>query len=252
MHGKNGLMFMVSILAAMLSACSGGSSSGDSDTQFMGTRGDVRYRVTIATKWTSSSHPDGPAFPNNAHFSRPVMAVHSNAASFWRRGQTASNGTKDLAETGATGNFVSEIEAEIGSGALNRTLGEGSRLGAEDSQSIEITANDAHPLYTLATMIAPSPDWFIGLSGFSLKNSSNQWYRRFSCDLIGYDAGTESSPRFITAGTPTVPVEPIHRLADDAELRNDGKSLTQAFATITIELATTGIATTDATPTCPS
>ena len=46
-------------------------------------------------------------------------------------------------------------------------------------------------------MIAPSPDWVVGVSGVSLRNAADDGWQPFlTVDLFPYDAGTEEGTKF--------------------------------------------------------
>ena len=47
----------------------------------------------------------------------------------------------------------------------------------------------------MASMIAPSPDWFIGLSGLNLY-ANKRWVADTTVQLFVYDAGTENGDVF--------------------------------------------------------
>ena len=48
------------------------------------------------------------------------------------------------------------------------------------------------PFLSIATMVAPSPDWFTGLSSWNAVNSADStWYDSFSIETYPWDAGTE-------------------------------------------------------------
>ena len=67
-------------------------------------------------------------------------------------------------------------------------------------------------------MIAPSPDWFIGVSGISLRNE-DAWVRSLEVDLLPFDAGTDSGPTYVSANSDTQPPEPIAQVSS-ADLQN--------------------------------
>ena len=54
-------------------------------------------------------------------------------------------------------------------------------------------------------MIGPSPDWFVGVSGLSLLDSSNQWRQNYQVNLFPYDAGTEDGTEFTLSNLATDP-----------------------------------------------
>ena len=61
-------------------------------------------------------------------------------------------------------------------------------------------------------MIAPSPDWFVGVSDLSLR-SGGRWIESLTVDLRPYDAGTEEGTGFSFSNPPTVPQEPIAQIS---------------------------------------
>ena len=57
-------------------------------------------------------------------------------------------------------------------------------------------------------MLAPSPDWFVGVSDRSLLEDGG-WVDELTIELEGYDAGTDSGSTFNSRDRDTVPREPI-------------------------------------------
>jgi hypothetical protein len=60
-------------------------------------------------------------------------------------------------------------------------------------------------------MIAPSPDWFVGVSGLELR-PDGEWIGKLGVDLLPYDAGTDSGLSFTSPNNNTNPAEPITSL----------------------------------------
>ena len=81
-------------------------------------------------------------------------------------------------------------------------------------------------------MIAPSPDWFVGVHGLELRNEEG-WIPEIVVDLLPYDAGTEDGNRFDIENPATSPHETIERLDTNADsvLFESG-----AFGTFRLEL----------------
>lgn len=132
------------------------------------------YTLTFQGEWTTSATPGG--VPGSAHFSRLVGAVHNADVAFLRSGGTASSGIESMAEIGGTSALKGEVRAEI-SGSTGKALHvlEGttdfiSPTTTRTLSNVELTTD--HPRITLVTMIAPSPDWFVGVSGLSLLDAS--------------------------------------------------------------------------------
>lgn len=160
----------------------------------------VTYRVTFQGTWTTAATPGG--LPAGAHFSPLIGTMHNDRVTFWQVGGMASAGIEDVAELGQTGTFESEINASDHVGA---TIEKSIRSGGTPEESVDFETTKAHPLVTLITMIAPSPDWFVGVSGLSLLDARGRWLSRLEVDLFPYDAGTEDGNGFSLTNPATVP-----------------------------------------------
>lgn len=57
-------------------------------------------------------------------------------------------------------------------------------------------------------MIAPSPDWFIGVRNLDLA-PGGVWTEELVVDLFAFDAGTDSGPSYTSPDQATVPADPI-------------------------------------------
>ena len=167
------------------------------------------YRLDFEATWSDSTHPTD--FPAGAHFSPLIGGVHGDSASFWEMGDTSSPGMEDMAETGRTRLLAGEIEDEIPDHALAVIEGRGTRSpGASKIDSVIVNAD--HPLVTLVTMIAPSPDWFAGVTGQSLQDEDGEWVDELRVVLYPLDAGTDSGTTYTSPNEDTSPKEPISSL----------------------------------------
>ena len=52
-------------------------------------------------------------------------------------------------------------------------------------------------LMSLVTMIGPSPDWFVGISGVDLCTADCAWADEANFDLFPFDAGTDSGVTYM-------------------------------------------------------
>jgi len=68
-------------------------------------------------------------------------------------------------------------------------------------------------------MIAPSPDWFVGVSGLSLIENG-KWVDNKVVTLFLYDAGTDSGPSYASPDQPTSPRQPITKFTTFPALVN--------------------------------
>lgn len=165
----------------------------------------VSYTVTFDATWSQSTHPN--AYPAGAHFSSLIGGVHSNAVSFWNPGGLASAGIEQMAEIGGTTALRNEVQTAINAGTASAVIqGSGVNSPGSTSSTFQVTAE--FPLITLVTMVAPSPDWFVGVHGFDLRNGGG-WTNYASVDLFPYDAGTEQGTGFSLSNPDTVPHQPI-------------------------------------------
>ena len=74
-------------------------------------------------------------------------------------------------------------------------------------------ANTTSMFGVAQTMVAPSPDWFVGVRGVPLIEKG-KWVERKSIPLYPYDAGTDSGRTFRSPNAVTGPRENISRIAE--------------------------------------
>ena len=171
----------------------------------------VTYTVTFTGNWNNQSTPGGVV--GSAHFTTLIGAVHNSSVTFWRAGGTATPGVEAVAELGSTNTFESEITA---AGTNVKSTVSASGVGATGTRTFDVTFSRTHPRLTLLSMIGPSPDWFVGVSGLSLLSGST-WRSSFTVDLFPYDAGTEDGTEFSLSNPATNPQGTI------TSIRNTGK-----------------------------
>jgi hypothetical protein len=165
--------------------------------------------VTFEATWDANTHPTD--FPSNAHFSGLIGGTHRSGVTFWRDGGLATEGVRLMAERGRQTPLDLEVGAAIAEGhAQNLLVGDDVPV-SPGSTRLEFEVSVAHPLVTLVTMVAPSPDWFVGVSGLSLLEDG-AWVQERTVDLHPWDAGTDSGFTYRAADRVTAPPEPIHRL----------------------------------------
>lgn len=182
------------------------------------------YTITFTGNWNNTDHSDNgmTPLPSNDHWSDLVGATHNSSVVFWEPGQMATQGIENVAETGSNSAFESEVDAAIIANNADQWFQEGfSPNNATGTATImSITVSEDFPLLTLLTMIAPSPDWFAGIHGVSLRNGGN-WETSLSIDLLPYDAGTEEGSGYSTSNSATVPQENITSLVNVAPFNNE-------------------------------
>ena len=196
-------------------------------TPAQGKAQSATYRVTFEGKWTTAATPDG--VPGGAHFSPLIAAVHNDQVTFWSEGGTASAGIESMAEVGGTNAFKTDITAAgSNAGAVIERIG---NIGATATVTADFTVTSTHPLVTLLSMIAPSPDWFVGVSGLSLRNATDDgWQPSLTVDLFPYDAGTKEGTEFSPSNAATSPQGTI------TSIKGTGKFSDEPIASLTFTL----------------
>ena len=184
------------------------------------------YLLTFTGAWTSSATPDG--LPSGAHFSPLIGGVHNANVTFVEGDGTASAGVESMAEVGGTAGLEAEVSAAVAD-ALSVLKGSGN-ISTTGTQSLTATLTSEHPRVTLLTMAAPSPDWFVGVSGLLLLNSGGRWLRSHEVELYPWDAGTEDGGEFSLANDPTAPPGVI------TSIRGTGKFSTEPIASLSFTL----------------
>ena len=185
------------------------------------------YGVTFQGTWTRSVTPDG--VPGGAHFSRLIGGVHSDAVTFLESGGTASAGVESMAEVGGWTGLQGEVQ-NAGSGALSVLAGDTDSISPTTSKTLTATLTTEHPRITLVTMVAPSPDWFVGVSGLPLLDDQGRWLRAHEVHLYPWDAGTEDGSEFSLNNLATSPQGVI------TSIRGTGKFSTEPIATLSFTL----------------
>ena len=188
------------------------------------------YGVTFTATWDATSHGSFPPFPSGAHFSRVVGTTHVEETSLWSTGGIATEGIEIMAETGAVDALCDEVQAEVGSGRAGGCIrGRQASFRSPGTVTLSFEVDEEFPFLTLVSMIAPSPDWFVGVDGIGLREGEC-WAPRIEMDLAGYDAGTDSGATFIAPNADVTPHEPIGPIeALPAEVRD------VPFATLVVE-----------------
>ena len=228
---------LVALVALPVSMPAQAQTSDDSAT----------YTVTFQGNWTTASTPDGVV--GGAHFTTLIGAVHNAMVTFWAPGGTATTGVENVAELGSTSTFQSEINANSNAVSVIRN---GVGGGGRGSATFEVTVTRDHPLVTLLSMIGPSPDWFVGVSGRSLLDAQAQWQSRLEIDLFPYDAGTEEGAEFSLGNAATSPREAIMSIKGTGKFSDVRMArLTFVLSSVPVDEATVSVEAGSATEGSP-
>ncbi|MEM7455071.1 MAG: spondin domain-containing protein [Planctomycetota bacterium] len=165
---------------------------------------NYQYEISFQGLWHS-----GLPRPGSAHFSPLIGATHNADGQLYSPGQLATTGIERVAELGSTSTLQSEINALIAAGDAGQIVSRGGDVGPTQTVTTTFTATGDHSRLTLLTMIAPSPDWFVGIDNLELRDANGNWTQEVVLDLMSYDAGTEEGSSFSLSNPPTNPRETI-------------------------------------------
>ena len=152
------------------------------------------YRVSFVFDWNKTDFPTD--YPSTAHFSPLVGCVHEKDHTYFNEGQLASKVIEQMAETGSTSTLVSELQALIDNNeGLSTYTGSGLNSGV-GTISIDITVNLDFLAVSLASMLAPSPDWFVACININLLDEDGGFVIEKTVVGHVYDSGTEKGDTF--------------------------------------------------------
>jgi hypothetical protein len=163
----------------------------------------VRYQVTFERTWSDQTHPQD--FPLLAHFSPVIGLTHDGSYEPFALGATASSGIEHLCEEGKHQPLDGEIRAAVSAGtagALIETMDPLRSVPGRAVATFEIDA--AHPMVSIAAMIAPSPDWCAVASDVPLRENGT-WVKEKTVALEAWDVGTDSATSYRALDDDTQP-----------------------------------------------
>ncbi len=179
----------------------------------------AEYQLTFEATWSAVTHPTD--FPPNPHFSGLIGAAHSPGVRLWQVGERASPGIKNMAETGGKSSLDGEIDTLIEAGDACVKISGGGINPSPGVVTLVFAVSQDCPAVSVVTMIAPSPDWFVGVSALNLLEDG-AWVDQKVVELFPYDAGTDSGASYTSPDLPTEDPDAIFRIETDPLLA-DGR-----------------------------
>jgi len=162
---------------------------------------NARYNLTFNATWAAQTHLNN--FPSSAHFSGLIGLTHNGNTTLFAKGEIASDGIKNMAETGSKNPLEAEIQNFISVGTGNTLISGGGINSSPGEVSLEFDITTSHSMVSVVSMLAPSPDWFISVSSINLiENNECVISKTISVDI--YDAGTDDGVTFLSPDEPTV------------------------------------------------
>lgn len=199
------VVYLAGLLLVLLLGC----SKNENTVTQLEPELNARYRLTFNATWSVLTHPN--EFPSSAHFSGLIGMTHNSSVMFFSKGEVASDGIKNMAETGSKNPLESEIQNFISNGT-GSTLISGDGISSSPGEvSLEFNVLISHTLVSVVSMLAPSPDWFIAVSNINLIENA-EWVSSKTINVDIYDSGTDDGATFTSPDEPTVPRVPIFEI----------------------------------------
>jgi hypothetical protein len=107
-----------------------------------------------------------------------------------------------------------EVDALIASGGACVQISGGGINPSPGVVEVTFVVSEDCPAVSVVTMIAPSPDWFVGVSALNLLEDG-VWVDKMVVELLPYDAGTDSGVSYTSPNLPTTSPEGIFRIEDE-------------------------------------
>lgn len=149
------------------------------------------------TAWAADFEITVTNITRGQYFTPTITAAHDPAARMFNPGTPASSELQAIAEGGdiqGMSDLLNSIGAQVS--ASNGLLAPG--------ESVSLTLNDTAPgsVLSLAAMLLPTNDGFVGIDSAYLPTGSGESTTLFA---RGYDAGTEANDELVGGGAPGIP-----------------------------------------------
>jgi len=182
------------------------------------------YRLTFDALWSQASHPNEFPFdpPNEARWSPVAGLTHNSSVRLFQEGTVATDGIVNISQTGSREPLDSELADVILSGAGEFYIESDTRVRpSPDTISTTFTVSSSHPLLSVTSMIAPSPDWIVALRDFPLFENG-QFVESAIQQFILYDTGSDSGETFRSPNEDTQPRELITPITGGVLANDEG------------------------------
>ena len=170
----------------------------------------VKYNIEFVALWSNETHPD--YYDSNAHFSPLVAYTHKEGGEIFKTGGKSSPGMEQMAETGATDTLAVELQSFVDMNLAQESV-VGERIDSPGSISVTLSTSLDNPYLTFVSMVAPSPDWFVGVEAINLVQDGD-WVDDLELNLVTYDAGTDSGTELTSSDLNTSPKENVIQFDD--------------------------------------
>jgi len=183
----------------------------------------IAYEVTLAPMWTASSHPlDYPksGILTGPHFSGIIGASHGGGYEIFAEGRRPTPGLERLSEEGKHTPLDQEIRAAIRAGTAGELFESDALKDFTMTAHTTVHVNATFPRVSAVAMIAPSPDWFLGVADVDLREGAG-WIAQKEITVYAYDSGGDAGTTYEAPDANLDPKEPT-RLNDAPQFVQSG------------------------------
>lgn len=163
-----------------------------------------KYKITFMTDWGDPRLKNIIGYPENEppHTGNFFLIQHDDKYNLFSVGDFASNGIAESSMFGTNGSLMKESD--------NYSYQVADVLMTPGEKSFIVKYDPDNPYFSFVTMIAPSADWFTGISSVDMRKLGN----KVKIPLYAYNAGTDYGNEFITfpkhpREDKTLPIFPI-------------------------------------------
>ncbi len=198
-----GLLIGISSLAIVVSACK---------KQEMMT-GGVEYMVTFSGMWTAQNFPfEYPAagVVTGPHFSGLIGATHDGSYMLFKEGMMPTMGLEKLSEEGKHSPLDEEIKAAMAAGKVGMLFESGPIKDMNAPAMTTVRVDEKHAMVSAVAMIAPSPDWFVGVADVNLMENGN-WVDSKEVMMMAYDSGGDDGTTYTAPDKDNNPKKPTSK-----------------------------------------
>ena len=204
-------MSATSLAALAVLACAREEMPAE-DTTAMGgmALGPAEYTIVVKSSWTETNHPfeyPAPGAQAGPHFSGVIGAAHNGSYALFAEGSMPTPGLERLSEQGKHDPLDAEINAATAAGSAGPLFTTGPLRDFADSLVGTVQVDSAHPMVSLVMMVAPSPDWFTGVTNVNLVENG-MWVTTKTLDLLAYDSGGDDGATYKAPDRDTNPKKP--------------------------------------------
>ncbi|MFN2397349.1 MAG: spondin domain-containing protein [Gemmatimonadaceae bacterium] len=195
----------------------------------------AEYVVVLKSTWTKTNHPyEYPAAGarTGPHFSGLIGASHNASYSLFAEGTPPTPGLERLSEEGKHSPLDDEIRAALAAGNAGMLFESSPLRDFGDSITTTVRVDAAHPMVSLVAMIAPSPDWFTGVSNVNLL-VNGAWMPGVTLLVLNaYDSGGDDGTTYKSNDRDANPKKPTSK-ALTRHFAANGQNVPVATLTLT-------------------